>query len=140
MRLLNIDLCDPSIMAHHFQAAVPQQRLQREHVPTGSQIGDCPGMAKTVGVGILHIGSCGDTLDDVSQTRGIKGTTFSNNKQRSIRFLTIFTFCQVSPKSMSSRLAQIDNPAFSPFCSALGSMADFQLAALWIKITDAKSA
>jgi hypothetical protein len=80
MRLLNVYLGDTGIVSYHLQAAVTQQRLQREYVPTGSQIGDCSGMAETVRMSVFYLRTGSDTLDDVPQARWIKRTAFTDHK------------------------------------------------------------
>ena len=72
MSLLYIDLSNPSIMAYHLHAAMTQKRLRDEYISTSSQIGDCPYMAKTVGMGVLHTRAGSNTFDDMSEARRIK--------------------------------------------------------------------
>lgn len=53
---------------------------QREYVPTGSQIGDCSCMAKTVRMSVFYLRTGSETFDDVPQARWIKWTALTDHK------------------------------------------------------------
>ncbi len=65
--LFHIHIRNLSIVAHHIQRTMSQQRLQGEHVTPGTQIGDRKGVSEFVRVRFLHLSPGSQPVDQDPQ-------------------------------------------------------------------------
>ena len=67
VRIFHVYLRNLGIMAHHIQRAVSQQRLQRENIPSRTQVGDRKGVAEFMRVGMRESCAFAQTPNEDAQ-------------------------------------------------------------------------
>ncbi len=140
MRVLHVYLSNLGIVAHHIQRAMSQQRLEREDIPTRTQIGDGEGMAKFMGMNMSELRSFTQTPDQDAQAVAVKRTVTGADEEGSLGVISIFSGGQVTPDGFPSHFTQVSDPTFPALCTPANPVPDIHLAGFQVHILDGQRA
>ena len=110
MGLLDVDLSDVGIVLDHLQGGMPEQALQGEQVPAGTQVGDREGVSESMWMGFSNPRLLPQRGDGLAQGVPVQRPAELADEERRLGVLPLLPVGQVALQETPGGFAGVDRP------------------------------